>query len=136
MEQWINMLLKGLDEYTDEDEKQKIMKQCGTKCPYSHMPDEKVKELKEQFNSEDELIKYLMENWRLKQEHGSYYVVFDKCYCPFVNKELEKASPTMCYCTLGSLINKFCVGLDREVEVKIISTIIRGGKECRFEIKI
>jgi predicted hydrocarbon binding protein len=72
----------------------------------------------------------------LKLEDNEYYVVFDKCYCPLMQNNLENASKTICYCTLGNLKHKFKISLGREVEVEMLKTVLAGDKECRFKIKV
>ena len=136
MEHWIRELLVGLDNSVNEETKEGLLEKCGPRCPFSHMPDDKLLELREQSGTEQDFLNKLSAAWRLKRENDQYFVVFDQCYCPLVNKDLEHASPTMCYCTLGSLKHKFRVSLGRDIEVIMLGTVLRGEKECRFEIKI
>lgn len=133
---WIKELLTGLDDSVDEKTKQAILEKCGTKCPFSHMPDDKLLELREEVATEQEFLKKLCEIWRLKKENNQYFVVFDQCYCPLVNKNKQNSSKTMCYCTLGSLKHKFRISLGRDIEVKMQKTILAGAEECKFEIII
>lgn len=37
--------------------------------------------------SEEEFLESLCRRWRLKNEDGAYFVVFDQCYCPLVNED-------------------------------------------------
>ena len=136
MEKWIQELLKNLDECADEKMKQSVLETCGSKCPFSHMPDEKLINLRKASDNEEDFLKELEQIWRLKKEDDKYYIVFDQCYCPLVNKNLKDATKTMCYCTLGSLKHKFKITLGRDVDVNMIKTVLSGDEECRFEIKI
>lgn len=136
IERWMGELLRSLDESVDENTKQKILERCGTKCPFTHMPDEKLLELRDQANSEQEFLDTLCDGWRLTIEDDQYYVVFDQCYCPLVNSDTQNASKTMCYCTLGNLKRKFKISLGREVEVQMQTTVLAGDEECRFKIKL
>ena len=81
----------------------------------------------------EEFLDKLCEQWRLQKENDRYFVVFDKCYCPLVKKDTPK---TMCYCTLGSIKHKFRISLGREIEVKMLKTVLGGDDECRFEVMI
>ena len=136
MSVWIKELLKSLDKYLDEPTRKKIMGACGEKCPFTHLPDDKLIVLKNASEKEDEFLKALCQQWYLKNENGKYFVVFDQCYCPLVNEDIKGVSKTMCYCTLGNIKRKFAIGLGREVDVIMKSTILAGDKECRFSIKI
>lgn len=135
MENWIKELLTNLDNSVDEKTKQNILEKCGTKCPFSHMPDTKLLELRNKAKNEEDFLDELCKIWRLRKENNQYFVVFDQCYCPLVNKDTQNASVTMCYCTLGSLKHKFKISLGREIEVNILKTVLAGDEECRFEIK-
>jgi len=136
MSVWIKELLKNLDEYVDEPIRKKIMGACGEKCPFTHLSEGKLIEIKNASKNEDEFLKALRQQWHLKNEDGEYFVVFDRCYCPLVNEDIKGASKTLCYCTLGNIKRKFAIGLGREVDVIMESAILAGDKECRFYIKL
>jgi hypothetical protein len=136
MEHWINELRNNLDEHVDEVSKQKILEKCGPKCPFSHMPNEKLLELRKQSKNEQDFLEKLSNSWHLKKENNQYFIIFDQCYCPLVNKDILNASKTMCYCTLRSLKHKFKISLGRDVEIKMLKTVLNGDAECRFKIEI
>lgn len=136
MEHWIKELLANLDETVDEYTKRKILEKCGSKCPFSHMPDEQLLTLRNQAKNEQEFLDKLCDIWRLRKENGQYYVVFDQCYCPLVNKDMHNAIKTMCYCTLGSLKHKFKISLGRDIHIDMQKTVLAGDNECKFLIKI
>lgn len=56
------------------------------------------------------------------------------CVCPLI--ETENVSDLVCNCSLGWQQQSFETVLEKKVEVKIVDSIIRGGKRCVFEIKI
>jgi predicted ArsR family transcriptional regulator len=136
MENWVNELLKNLDNSVKESTKQSILEKCGANCPFSHMPDEKLLKLRNEAKTEQDFLNKLCEIWRLRKENNHYFVVFDQCYCPLVNKDTRNTSKTMCYCTLGSLKHKFKISLGRDIDVKMQKTVLSGDDECKFEIKI
>lgn len=136
MNAWIKQLLKSLDEYVEEPTRKKIMASCGKICPFTHLPDDKLKEIKMSTQSEEEFLAALCSQWRLKNEAGEYFVVFDQCYCPLVNEDIKGASKTLCSCTLGNLKHKFAIGLGRQVDVIMEKSILAGDNECRFHIQI
>jgi len=136
MNLWIKELLRNLDKNLDETKKVAIMEACGEKCPFTHLPDEKLLEIKKNSTDEGQFIKQLSEKWRVKVEDNKIYVVFDKCYCPLVKEDINGASATLCYCTQGNIKKKFRLGLGREVIKKKKKTILAGDKECRFQVLI
>ncbi len=136
IENWIKALLTGLDDSVDEKTKQIILEKCGATCPFSHMPDSRLLALRNEAKTEQEFLDKLCAIWRLKKENNRYFVVFDQCYCPLVNKNTHNVSPTMCYCTLGSLKHKFKISLGRDIEVVMQKTVLAGDDACIFEIKV
>ena len=134
MDDWITQLLTSLDNFADEKTKQNILEKCGTKCPFSHMPDSELLELRNKAETEQEFLNQLCNIWRLHKQNSRYFVIFDQCYCPLVNKDAENASKTMCYCTLGSLKHKFKISLGRDIDVEMQKTVLSGDDECKFEI--
>ena len=136
MNVWIKELLKNLDKNLDENKKIVIMEACGEECPFTHLSDERLLEIKKNSKDEAEFIKQLSREWRVKIEDDNVYVVFDKCYCPLVNEDINGASKTLCYCTQGNIKKKFRLGLGREVKVLIEKSILAGDSECRIKVLI
>jgi hypothetical protein len=136
MNTWVKELLKNLDDKVDELTRKAILGACGEKCPFTHFPDTKLLEIKAESKNEKEFLASLCNLWHLKNENGQYYVVFDQCYCPLVNENLEGTSQTLCFCTLGNIKRKFKIGLGKEVRVEMQKTILAGDNECRFYIDL
>ena len=136
MNAWIKELLNNLDVQLEENKRIEIMEACGEKCPFTHLTDERLLDIKKDAKDEIDFIKQLSQQWRVKIEGKEIYVVFDKCYCPLVNEDIRDASKTLCYCTQGNIKKKFRLGLDREVNVVMEKTILAGDYECRFKILV
>jgi hypothetical protein len=133
---WIKELLKNIDENVDETTKKKILGGCGEKCPFTHLKDEKLLEIKKGSTNDIEFLNKLCDQWRIVIEDGEYYVVFDQCYCPLVKEDVKGVSKTLCYCTLGNLKHKFKIGLDQEAEIDMLKSVLAGDDECRFHINL
>jgi hypothetical protein len=133
---WIKELLKNLDKHVDDLTKEKILGACGEKCPFTHLRDEKLLEIRKHSKSDIDFLNNLCNQWHMINEDGQFYVVFDQCYCPLVNNDLHGASKTLCYCTLGNLKHKFNIGLDQKAEVNMLKSILAGDEECRFHIQL
>ena len=136
MDTWIQELLINMDVFVDEASKRKILERCGPKCPFSHMPNEKLLELRDALQDEQEFLSRLSDVWHFRREDNQYFVIFDRCYCPLVNGDTANASKSMCYCTLGSIKHKFAISLGRDVEVAMLKTVLNGDDECRFRIDV
>jgi hypothetical protein len=136
MDSWVKNLLVNLDENLDEATRIKIMEACGEDCPFTHLKDEKLLAIKKSSEDESDFLQKLSKEWRVKFENGNIYVVFDKCYCPLVNENLEGASKTLCYCTMGNLKKKFRIGLGRDLDIVMEKTILAGDGECRFRVMV
>ena len=135
-EKWLKELLENLDRFADEKTKKVILEKCGEKCPFSHMPDEKLLQIRNQSKSEQDFLDKLSKIWRVKKINKRYFVIFEQCYCPLVNKDINKFSKSMCFCTLGSLKHKFKISLGKDIKIEMLKTILSGDDECKFEIKI
>ncbi len=133
---WIKELLKNLDQHVAEPTRVKIMEACGEKCPFSHLSDDKLFELKNSSETDSDFLNSLCEHWRLKKEGNQYYVIYDQCYCPLVNENVQGTSKTLCHCTIGNIKRKFAIGLNRNIDVIMESSILAGDKECRFHIQL
>ncbi|MBP1910205.1 DUF6144 family protein [Methanolobus bombayensis] len=136
MNNWVKNLLVTLDENLDESTRIKIMQTCGEDCPFTHLKDDKLLEIKNSSEDEFDFLEKMSLEWRVRFENGNVYVVFDKCYCPLVNEDIEGTSKTLCYCTMGNLKRKFRLGLGRDVDVLMEKTVLAGDDECRFRIMV
>ena len=69
-------------------------------------------------------------------EMQNYYV----CHCPFVRKSLlndvMNIPPEWCYCSAGFAKFPFEVILDRELDITLLETPLKGDRLCRFEIDL
>lgn len=136
MNVWLKELLKSLDKNLDEKTKIKIMEGCGEKCPFTHLSDQKLLDIKKESIDEYDFLEKLSQEWRVRIENNNIYVIFDACYCPLINQDIEGSSKTLCYCTQGNLKRKFRLGLGRDVNVSMEKTILAGDSECRFKVLI
>ena len=136
MDTWVQELLVNMDAFVDEASIRKILEKCGPKCPFTHMPNDKLLEIRKASRDEKDFLKNLSNAWHFRHENNQYFVVFDRCYCPLVNKDPGNASKSMCYCTLGSIKHKFKIVLERDVEVEMLKTVLNGDDECRFRIDV
>jgi len=63
-----------------------------------------------------------------------YYLFFKKCYCGLHNEGYVN-SPFLCECSRQSIIYVFnSIMPNKKLDVKICSTVLRNGNECKFSI--
>ncbi|PKM90054.1 MAG: hypothetical protein CVU87_03425 [Firmicutes bacterium HGW-Firmicutes-12] len=134
MNVWLKELLKSLDENLDETRIIGIMEACGEGCPFTHLTDDKLLDIKNESKDESDFIEKLSQKWRVRIEGNNIYVVFDQCYCPLINEDISGVSKTLCYCTQGNIKKKFRLGLGRDINVLMEKTILAGDNECRFRV--
>lgn len=61
------------------------------------------------------------------------------CHCPFAKESIlsgETVSATLCYCSLGHVMNFSEAFLDRELEGKVVHSVLMGDLTCEYEITI
>ncbi len=133
---WIKELINTQARHVSKPTLKKIMGACGEKCPFSRLTDEKVKDMRNNSESESDFLDSLCKEWRLNREDEKYFVIFDKCSCPLVSQDTNKTSKALCYCTLGKIKRKLALGLGRYVDVAMEGSILAGDRECRFLVKI
>lgn len=79
-----------------------------------------------------DMVQYLQaEDDRLKR----YYA----CHCPFARESIlaeNKVSSSLCNCSLGHVMNFTEAFLDRELEGRVVSSVLGGDLVCRYEITI
>lgn len=134
MGSWITLMLKSLDKNLDESRRISVMETCGEDCPFTHLSDEELLDMRNRSEDEQDLLEKLSRQWRVKIENEDVYVVFDQCYCPLVGQDIEETSKTLCYCTQGNIKKKFRIGFNRDVDVLMEKSILAGDDECRFRI--
>ncbi len=71
------------------------------------------------------------DNDRMKRYHA--------CHCPFAKESIlsdETVSATLCYCSLGHVMNFAEAFLGRELEGRVVHSVLRGDLTCEYEIRI
>ena len=86
--------------------------------------------------SRAEWVEYLNKAMPSKFEEASDGIVMhlgnEHCNCPMAEKI---GSPMLCHCTQGNVRATWSEFFGKPIEVDIVETILRGGKECVFKIR-
>jgi predicted hydrocarbon binding protein len=135
MERWIACLMAGLDKHVDEETRAKLLEQCGRQC-ISQSFIKKAQGIYQKSENIDEFLDKFGKVYKhLHREEDKIYVVYPKCYCSFVNKILpSNLSATYCNCSRGWAKALFEGALGRSVEVIMEKSIVKGDKQCKFQI--
>lgn len=146
---WIKRFMNVMDKNLDEETRKKIMTNCGKECFCSahsevKWPNQGIETVdlylgqigalfgKENAHREGNKIyfNHIMNPSRgLKIEDGY-------CLCPLIEDGPEGLSPTYCLCSTGYIKEMFERMMGQPVKVKLLESLRRGGKKCRFLIHI
>ena len=149
--QWIKSLMDHMDACLDEETRMSVMQACGRSCynsAFGVAPKEKptseevvrfVKNLEAQgYKVERDAKKTtIVYNWGRTHQNPWGLVMSDGyCMCPLVEKGPEGLSPTFCLCSTGYVREIFARSTGKTVNVELLDSLKRGGKDCVFKIEI
>ncbi|MBN2016059.1 hypothetical protein JW766_04470 [Candidatus Dojkabacteria bacterium] len=130
----LDEFLKEL-EGTSPSKRDKILEERGRSCIGKSFL-KKAQEAAKGTKNDEEIIDNLVDSIQMLSREGNIlYMIYPKCYCHHVKKYKGEIPEYYCDCSAGWIKELFKNALGREVDVKIESTILRGGSECRFRIK-
>ncbi|KAB3536086.1 hypothetical protein F8154_04825 [Alkaliphilus pronyensis] len=139
---WINNVLSEISNLND-DEGEKILEKCGRSCCSLSNAPQLAKEIRSKVIDKDD-INLLFETYkrevyknspRLYKENDTIYQEFHKCGCPMV-ETIKNLDPFLCNCTKGYSKAIFEALFDRQVDVQILESILRGNKICKLAVKV
>jgi len=113
------------------------MRSCGKLC-ISNNAIKIARQLYSRCNSIEEFLEKLNEadigGRYLHIENERIIGIYKKCYCS-IPKKVTTMNKIYCECSAGWFETLFSEVLGKEVNVKILNTIINGATECVFEIE-
>jgi hypothetical protein len=133
---WVKTLVETMDAQLDDSAKIKLLESCGRACAKrGSLPN-----LQKSANGNlDALVKTLEEtlgSGNARREGNVVYLRYAKCYCPLVADSPERLPNSYCNCSRGWALEVFGAITGKPVTVDLISSIRRGGPDCRFQIRI
>ena len=135
MERWITCLITGLDTHVNEETRAKVLEQCGRQCQSQSFIGKARGIYGKSKNINDFLDKLGRVYKHLHREGNKVYIIYPKCYCSHVNKIPHgKLSATYCNCSRGWAKALFEGVLGRPVEIIMEETIVKGDKQCKFQV--
>ncbi len=149
--EWVKDAIARLDSLVDENTSKRIMWRCGTNCYHEYK--EVLVDAKERLGRSKNLDSFLrseqnlsLKGMKLSKKGNVLHLKYDprsfvkpmRCYCHLLKElpEDEVISPTYCRCSEGFLRSFWSDLLDRPVKVRMLESVISGGKTCRFEIDL
>lgn len=138
---WIEDLLGSIKNESNP-EAIKLLENCGKCCAIRHNAIESTMKLRESTSNchtRAEFASFLNERLPVTFTEVSDGIVMhlgkDKCSCP-MSPEITKNSDALCYCTLGHNKAVWSTFFGKPVQIDTVETILRGGNDCVFKIKI
>ncbi|NHJ87520.1 MAG: hypothetical protein FK734_18815 [Asgard group archaeon] len=132
--EWFETLMKSIEKNVDPKTRLKIFNETGTFCAKAHVT-ALFKEIKTQSNDISELIAILNEKlkgttWELL-DGKKIKVTYERCFCPLVNAELHNQE-VQCDCSIGWLKKNLEILFNKEVEIELKESVLRGSNHCEF----
>jgi predicted hydrocarbon binding protein len=136
---WLSSLFSNLDQDLEEEVLRKIVKKSSI-VHYNQLNlDSK---LSEYMGELEKFIDFMERSWgwRIDYDKTTKTVIVDEnkdyCVCPVLEHKKGSNSATICYCSEGFAEKMFSVVTGAPVAAKVISSIRKGDKSCKYEIKI
>lgn len=132
---WIKTLMSNMDRQLDEGTRIRLMELSGRACARQGAVNT-AKACK------GDLDKFLaaMKKWvggnNVRRDGNKIHLVYSKCLCPLVQSGTEKLSDTYCNCSREWVKEMYETVLGKPVDVQLTESIKRGGKACRFIVRI
>ncbi len=127
--------MTGLSEHADKEMLEKVLEQCGRQCQSAGFI-KKARSIYEKSENVDEFVDNLSKVYKhLHRQGDGVYIVYPRCYCSMVHKiPAGKLLAAYCNCSRGWAKALFEGALKKPVEVRLLKSIKRGDKECRFKV--
>jgi predicted hydrocarbon binding protein len=135
VQDWVKTLVGNMDRQLDEGTRVRLMELSGRACARQGA-------INTATACKGNLDKFLvaMKKWigedNVRRDGNKIHLVYSKCLCPLVQSGAEKLSDTYCNCSRGWLKEMYETVLGKPVDVQLTESIKRGGKACRFIVRI
>lgn len=130
--QWLVDLLRHVEGHIEASTLARILEERGRNCigaSYINKAKNAVKGTK----NTDEFLENLAKVFPyLKREDEKVYIIYPKCFCHHLKGFKGDVPRSYCYCSVGWVKEMFEQALGKAIEVKLQSSVLRGGKTCRL----
>ncbi len=136
---WLSALISNLNQEIEEDQLRRIIKKSSA----THFNDLNMSTLLSDYIGDlEKFIKYLESSWGWKVSYNKTTGTIiadenkDSCVCPVLEHRKGLDTSAICYCSEGFAEKMFSVVTGVPVKARVISSIRRGGKSCRYKIDL
>lgn len=134
---WIRDIVASLEGETDAETCRRVLEPCGRRC----FPASLGKKARTMWEGSTTARAFL-ERLQGVSPHVAIvgeeiHIVYPKCCCKRVSAIPAGEMPAAyCDCSVGWAKELFRQATGRDVDVVALTTIIRGGTECRFQVEL
>ena len=127
-------LIGILDSTLDENTKNQILENLGKECA----KDPSI--ASNYINNPDGFFKHIHDRWgenaSFDKEKGLIRIETPErdCFCPLIDSKI--ISKSVCQCSVGWQTQTYTTIFGKEVKARCVESVIRGSKNCVFEIQI
>lgn len=132
---WVQGFLASADSTLQASDRVRLLEACGRACARRGIVDQ-IAEFKGRPEAFIQSLQAHLGPGMAGIEGDTARVVYSRCFCPLVTDIPGRLSDTWCNCSCGWIKEVFSVITGHEVEVSLLDSIKRGGKQCDFRIKI
>ncbi len=128
--------MESMDDHLDAESRVKLMEACGRACAHAG-PARVARDC--QGNLEQWLT--ILATWHGGEEYvqrdgDAIEVLCADCLYALVKDGPARLSDTYCVCSLGWMKETFETVVGRPVAVTLVESVKRGGRRCRFTIRL
>lgn len=133
---WIKSVIQLMDQELQREEMGRILEKCGRGCAFGSGWVEKIQKANLNPENHDEIFQTLKSpdffGDRISKGDDCFYTTCEQCFCPYVNDNVQETPGSYCECTKGWTKQVFETAFQRQMEVEIEQTIIRGAEYCKM----
>ncbi|MFB6320446.1 DUF6144 family protein [Saccharicrinis sp. FJH54] len=138
-QQWLSNLLSDLNRDIDEETLRKIVKKSA-EAHYISLNMDAL--LADYVGDLDKFNAYIESawGWKIDYDKTTKVLIADEnktyCVCPVLEHNKEVNTSAICYCSEGFAEKMFSVVTGAAVHAKVISSVRKGDKTCKYKIEI
>jgi len=136
---WLTSLLSNMNENLDENTLRKVVKKSAI-VHYNNLNMDAT--LADYVGDLEKFNKFLEGSWGWKIDYNKATKVLiadenkNNCVCPILEHKKGVDTSVICYCSEGFAEKMFSVVAGVPVTAKVISSVRRGDKTCKYRIEI
>jgi len=132
---WVKDLMDQADVQLTEPQRKALLEARGRSCAKSGA----VRRAEAFKGKLDEFVADLASHMgkdAVQRDGDVIKVSYPRCFCPLVAELKEPLSASYCFCSAGWLKAVYETVSGKPVTVEILETVKRGGKLCRFNVRL